>query len=365
MKRIFSGVILLGLLACLLSACGGGQAAQQSAGPGHQLLTDCVGRVVEVPERPARVVALDSFAGEAMVMIGAGDRMIAAPNGVKSDVFLQQMCPTLADTSSPMSGGTINGETLAQLEPDLVLLKEAMYGAEGEREKLEKLNIPYLVIGYDSMEEQIQMLELIGTALGGTAQETAARMSGYYRSVVQRVSGLAAEIPAEERVRVYHSISEAVRTDGADTLGSDWIACVGAIDVSADTELTFAENDYFASMEQIYSWNPEVIICNEADTTDYFLTDEKWSGLDAVGTRQVYTIPVGATRWGHRGSLETFFAMLWLGKTLYPQVYRDVDLKGEVTAFYQTYLGISLEDAQYEAILSGNGIRVKSAGGNG
>jgi iron complex transport system substrate-binding protein len=331
--------------------------------PGYQILVDCMGREVETPNAPRRVAALDSFAGEVMVMIGAGEQMVAAPNGVKSDALLVQMYPALREVASPMSGGTINGETLAALQPDLVLLKRAMYEAEGEREKLDKLNIPYLVIGYDSMEEQIEALELIGTALGGKGAEQAGGIATYYRSVISRVTELQKQIT--EPVRVYHSISEAVRTDGEYTLGNDWITCVGAVNVSAGETLKAAESDYFAAMEQIYTWDPDVIICNEADTAAYFREDPKWTGLGAVQRGAVYSIPVGATRWGHRGSMETFFAMLWLGKTLYPEVYRSVDLKEEVFGFYQTYLGITLTEEQYACILAGNGIRLKSSGGNG
>lgn len=323
-------------------------------------ITDCAGRKVKVPENPARVAALDSFAGETMVMIGAGEKMVAAPNGVIMDSLLQKIDPDLKKVGVPMSDATINAESLMALKPDLILLKEAMYANASEVEKIDKLGIPYLVVSYHNMDEQMYAIKMIGDALGGKYQEKASAINGYYANTIKMAQDISKNIPVEKRIRVYHSINEIVRTDGMDTLGYDWVTCVGATDVSTEGKLQFAEEDYFASMEQIFTWDPDIVICNEASTMQYLLEDPKWTGLRAVRTKQVYNIPVAATRWGQRGSLETFFAILWLGKTIYPDYYKSIDLKKEVFSFYQDYLGLKLDDATYQQILQGDGIRGKS-----
>lgn len=300
---------------CILTGCSGESPAEKKAvldesvpvAEGEKLILDCVGRTVAIPESPQKVAALDSFAGEALVMCGAGSKMIAAPNGVKMDELLCNVYPGLADVSVPMSGGTINAETLLALKPDLVLLKDTMYQTTEEVEKLDKLGIKYLVVKYENMAEQQQALQMIGDALGGEYMQKAADINAYYKSVVEKAQSIAAKIPKNEKVRVYHSINELVRTDGTDTLGYDWVTCVGAENVSASEELQSEGGDYYSSPEQIFVWNPDVIICNEADTVDYLCSDDKWQGLQAVQEGKVYNIPVGATRWGQRGSLETFF----------------------------------------------------------
>lgn len=246
------------------------------------------------------------------------------------------------------------------LKPDLILLKGAMYENESERAKIDKLGIPYLVIKYKNMQEQIYAIKIIGDAVGGQCQEKAYAINDYYQKTIKMAHNLSEKIPKEKQLRVYHAINEVVRTDGLDTLGYDWITCVGAVDVSAQGNLNFVDEDYFAGMEQIFAWNPDIVICNEASTMNYLLEEPKWKGIRAVRDKRVYNIPVGATRWGQRGSLETFLAILWLGKTIYPEYYRDVDLKKEVCSFYQNYLGIELDDATYQLILSGDGIRGRS-----
>lgn len=320
---------------------------------------DCIGRKTEIRKNPERIAVLDSFAGEAVVMIGAGNRMVTCPNGVKSDSLLCEICPELEQVTVVMSGGTFNAEAMLKLEPDVILVKEALYAAEEERSKLDRLNIPYLVISYGNMAEQMYALAVTGAASGEEAAQRAQEINAYYCDVIRRVCRAAETIPEPERKTVYHSINEAVRTDGADSLGNDWITCTGAVNVSAQhtDSLQSEGEDYYANLEQIFVWDPDVVICNEAATKDYLLTDSKWTGLGAVTRGDIYNIPVGATRWGQRGSLETFFAMIWLGVTIYPEYYADFDLQTEVTDFYRDIPGLDIDDKTYQKMLSGTGIR--------
>lgn len=357
--RIFSTVLVL-MAVLLLVSCGGKTQAPSTLST--VTVTDCVGREVTVPMGSSRIAALDSFAGEAMVMAGAGNQMCACPNGVRSDVILQEICPGLKEVPAAASSGAVNIETLAKAGAEVAFIKESMYESEGETAKFEKMGIPYLVIGYQTMEDQIRMLELIGTVCGGEAEQKMSLITDYYRNAIETAKEHADKTPEDQRIRVYHSINEIARTDGIESIGTDWVQTAGAVNVSAELDKKVEGNDYQASLEQIYAWDPDVVICNAADTTDYMYTDSKWEGLRAVREKQVRTIPVGATRWGQRGSVETYFALLWLGCELYPEEYADFDLKKEVVTFYKDILGVDVTDELYEQIISGRGVR--KAGSN-
>ena len=351
------------ILVFLFTGCG--NSSSNSSGKKEvelQTLTDCIGREVEVPVSPEKVAALDSYSGELMVMIGEGERMVAAPNGVKSNSLLQSIYPELEDVSAPMSNAAINIETLLGLSPDLILIKDAMYHTEGERAKLDKTGIPYLVIAYTNMEDQLYAIDLISKALGGEGGKKGEQIHKYYSDTIELATALKPQVEAAGKLRIYHSISEAVRTDGIDTIGNDWTSAVGVVNVSVGEDLKLAENDYLASLEQIYKWNPDAIICNEVTTKEYLLENDKWEGLEAIREGRVYNIPVGVTRWGHRGSVETYFAILWLGTTFYPDIYSEIDLEHEVKTFYNDILELTIDDEVYEAILSGSGIRGRISG---
>lgn len=290
-------------------------------------------------------------------MAGAGPLMVAAPNGVASDVVLQRIYPDLSTVPAPMSGGTVNIESLWSLHPDVVLVKQSLYSSSDEVAKLDKLGIPYVVVAYDTIEEQIAALELIGSLLPDEQAQRMAAIVDVYRTSVQRVEACVSSIPDDEKLRVYHSINQAVITDGAQSIGADWITRTGAINVSAIESPTTTGRTYQATLEQVFLWDPDVVICNDATTCDYLLADSKWEGLRAVMNGDVYAIPIGATRWGQPGSVETWLAMMWLGATVYPEYFNDIDLHAEVVAFYETVLGVEVDDDLYSQMLSGKGMR--------
>ena len=347
--------MLLLATAGLFSACEKSEPA--ASGEETITVTDCEDRSVTLPKECSRIAVLDSFTGEAMVMAGAGSQMCACPRGVSSDIILREIYPQLDEVTAAGSSGAVNIETLTEAGAEVAFIKESMYEGGSETDKFDKLGIPYVVIGYETMDDQIEMLKLIGTVCGGDTEKKMRRITEYYEQTIQIVREHAAKIPDEAKVRVYHSINEIARTDGMESIGTDWVQAVGAVNVSAQLDTKVEGSDYQASLEQIYAWDPDVVICNAAETTDYMYADSKWAGLRAVREKQVKTIPVGATRWGQRGSVETYFAMLWLGSEIYPDVYSDIDLKEEVTNFYSEVLGVEVTDKLYEQIISGRGVR--------
>lgn len=359
-------VTLAGCAASNTNASGqNGSSGQTSTTQANmQVVTDSIGRNVQVPIVCERIAALDSFSGEALVMAGAGPYMVAAPNGVSSDVVLQQIYPELVDVVAPASGGTVNIESLWSLKPDIVLIKSSLYYSKDEVEKLEKLGLPYLVIEYSTIEEQIAALETIRRILPQEQADCMGKIVDAYRTAVMRVEERAAKIPTSETVKVYHSINQAVMTDGSASIGADWVSRTGAINVSANEPPSDTSGDFQATLEQVFAWDPDVVICNVADTADYLLTDSKWAGLRAVVEQNVYPIPIGATRWGQRGSVETWFAMLWLGKLVYPDYFADIDLHEEVVDFYGNVLGVDVDDDLYDQMLSGKDMRKRPTGDN-
>jgi iron complex transport system substrate-binding protein len=205
------------------------------------------------------------------------------------------------------------------------------------------------------MKSQMEAMDIIGKALGRSDQADKYRKN--YEDAIALVSERVKDIPVSKLPRIYHSVNEAVRTDGPGTLGADWISVTRAINVSVDQPLKYAESNYYSTLEQIYSWNPQIIICNESGVSDYILTDQKWEGLDAVADKKVYQMPIGASRWGHQGSAETALGLLWLAKQLYPDQFKDIDLYEKTKEFYDTFYHYAVTPETMRLILSGKGLR--------
>ena len=116
-------------------------------------------------------------------------------------------------------------------------------------------------------------------------------------------------------------------------------------------------NDYYASIEQILIWDPEVIIVNEPAAYKLILGHPQWSGISAVRNGKVYQLPNGISRWGHPGSVETPLALLWTVKTVYPEKSTHIDMNEEVRYYYKTFFNMDLDDVMIETILKGGDLR--------
>lgn len=340
---------------------GGVSSAKQGSVEVHTV-TDSVGRTVEVPADPQHIAAMDAFSGNVCVLSGAGEKLMGAPGGVASNELLQKLCPSLGDIQQ-LSGNSINVETLMAAGVDAALVKRDLYDGGEETAKLDKLGIPYVVVDYGTVEEQMEAISLVGQVCGVKASVKAESIAAYYRATVKTVEERSASLAADQKRRVYHSINDSLLTDGAGSLGADWIERTGAIDVSADQAGVGGMGDYSATLEQVYAWNPEVIVCNTAATRASIESDAQWQGMAAVTAKSVYNLPVSTSRWGQRGDPETFLGMLWLGKTLYPGQYEDIDLEETVVAYYRDIIGLDIDAETWGNIVAGQGVRAEGSGG--
>ena len=350
-------VLVLCLVFSLLLA--GGCRKPESGGTQSNVdtitITDCVGRQVTIPAQINRIACLCPEAGYTMAMFGKGDKIVAVVGGIQRDLILTEMYPQIKELPVPKGSGVINIEELVKTEPDVVFVKSDTSSNEAEVEKLNKSKIPFLVVDFNSMQEQQNAIAMIGKAVG--AADKAALYNQYYQNCIARVQKQVTNIPQQEKVRVYHSINEATRTDIQKSLSGDWTQAAGANNVAANENLKSLEGKYFASLEQILLWDPQVILVNELGVADYIVTNKQWAPLAAVKNHMVLQMPNGISRWGHPSSPETPLAVLWLAKTIYPDKFADLDMVAETKSFYKEFFGFELSDEVVSKILFGEGMR--------
>ena len=349
-KGFLSLVILL--IALLLPTVVWGQV---NVGQYPVTVFDYLGREVTITQPVHRIACGYAYTGHVVTMLGRADDIVAVVNGLRRDKVLTELYPHIKELPVPFDAGTVNMEELLATGADLVFLRSDTAQNKSVVDKLDRLGIPYITIEFNSMAEQIQTISVIGRAIG--TPEKAQRYIDYYRRVVDETEKTAASIPEKERVSLYHSVNEAVRTDIRGTLPADWIEVTGGINVSIDADLRTSGEKSFATLEQIYLWDPDLIIANESGVPEYILSNQQWAALRAVKNKRVYQIPNGISRWGHPGSLETPLAILWTAQLLYPQYFDYINMQAETRAYYQNFFDVELSDDQISAILDGRGMR--------
>jgi len=326
--------------------------------PGQKTIsvTDSVGREVVIPARIQRIGCLYAFSGHVVTMLGRGNNIVAVSNGLKRDSLLHLLCPAILDARVPKSSGAINIEELLQAKPDILFIPADVERIKSEMKKLDRFGIPYLVVDYSNITEQQETINMMGKTLGKTYE--ASRYNNYFQDCMERVKKVTAGIPVEKRLRLYHSVNEATRTTINVSLTTDWLEVVGVINVALNRSVKIFRGKNLVSLEQILLWNPDVILANEPSVTNHILHNRQWAPLTAVKYKKIFQMPIGISRWGHPGSIETPLAILWTAKQLYPEYFEDMDMRYETKQYYKNFFDYELSNEQVTKILSGKMTRL-------
>lgn len=356
MKRNIVGGIAIMILAFLLVSCGNGAG---TASGKTKSITDCAGRTVEIPEYPQKVACLYASAAHIMAMLDEGEKIVGAPNGVKSDVLMQMMYPEIQETATPYQEGSINVEELARIGADLALVRYSTAENSGEVEKLDDMGIPYVVVDYRTMAELNKAISVMGQVFG--KENKAEQYLQFSKRTLDLVAKKLKDIPPKDWPNVYHSVNEAIRTDGQGDICGEIMNKAAVKDISIEKGIQSGGDKTYITLEELYRWEPDAIIANECSVTDYILSDSKWEGLSAVKRKAIYTLPVGATRWCHPGSMEAHMGVLAVATMFYPEKFQDLDLAEYTVDYYETCFGLELDDKTIARILTGEGMRISNA----
>ena len=356
MKRFLT---LLLALTLLLTACGTAPASQKN----KRTITDQAGFTVELPEKVERIVVCDIlplpsvlsvFFDSADKIVGmSGTSMNAAENSL-----LGQLYPEILNAETGfIDGSTVNTEELLKLRPDVVF-----YNASRAElgQQLRTAGFPAVAISvnkwdYDCIETLNNWIALLSEIFPDN--DRTETVKNYSDKVLGMVRDRISAIPAEQRERVlflFQYSETNILTSGAKFFGQWWADATGAINVAE--ELT-TDNSVAVNMEQIYAWNPSVILITNftsAGPDDIYNNTVgvyDWSAIDAVQSRRVYKMPLGMYR-SYTPGADTPVTLLWLAKTLYPTYFEDVDILAETKAYYKEVFGVELTDSQAESIFA-------------
>jgi iron complex transport system substrate-binding protein len=287
-------------------------------------------------------------------MLGRGKDIVAVVRGLRRDLLLTQINPAILRASAPGQADSFNIEELMRVRPDVLFVRESLVANRSDTEILDKLGIPYVVIAFNTIDEQMNAIRVIGKAIG--REKKALEYNAYYKNCIARAKKIAASVPTGKRARVYHSINEPLKTGGASGISAEWTGIAGAVNVAAGKD-GVAEAEKFVNMEQVILWNPDVIFYNTDDSGRLIKKDSRWSPISAVKNRRVYRMPNGVSRWGHPGSIEIPLAMLWTVSTLYPEHAGSIDMRRETISYYSRFFNHTLSDETLEKILHRGGMR--------
>jgi iron complex transport system substrate-binding protein len=274
--------------------------------PMMRMVTDGVGRQVEVPDSPRRIITLTPSLAEMTYSIGAGDAIVGVTDNTDY--------PDAARTK-PRVGGIVDPsiERIVSLHPDLVLATlESNHPTTIDA--VQRLGIPVFAIRPQGLEGILQGIEQVGSALNRVAQAHAevGRLRARQEAVGRRVAGL-------PKPRAFVLIwPDPVMTVGHHAFITEAIEAAGAVCVTRDLLQEWPR----LSLEEVVRLAPDtlVLIANGHPTlqTETMKSRPGWDRVPAVVAGRFVEVDA---RLQH-SSPAVFDAVEQLAALFHPEVFQ-------------------------------------------
>lgn len=361
-------VAALAVFALTLTACGSNNAASGSASAASssaaatKTVVDAYGRSVEVP-KDAKTAATVGSGARFVVYAGAQDKLIAVTEMETTPAMNRPYAiaykDLFADLPSTSNGNhlletNVNEEQLMDLNPDVIISSRS---AE-ECDALQKdTGIPVIGITYQNQlftDNVYNSITCVGEALGTEdhASEVVAKLKEWDADLKTRT----ADIADADKPSVYVG---AVNYKGAKSFTGTYANYAPLVELNAKNvaDETGQKAAVDVDLEQIGNWNPDYMFLNAGNMdlmkADYVNNQAFFDGLKAFQQGNLYTQPFFNFNGTNidTGICDTYF----IGATIYPDKFADVDLKAKYSEIYTTLLGV-----EFYQVMQQNGMDFKS-----
>jgi iron complex transport system substrate-binding protein len=375
MKRLFFRFSMCAVILALAILSGCNRRAQQSEQPEQPnrgavaeeaartvLATDMIGREVEVPAQPQRVITDRILPFPSTYFVGVRSNMaevVAMHPASKSaavNSMLNIMAPDIAKASTGIfNGDTPNIEEIMNLRPDLVF---AYADIDGALDPYETAGITALGIraasaaGGDSIETLRGWFEVLAYT-GGDKSRMDAIIAEGNAAKKMIADTLAASSPANpSAIFLFSTSGNNLEIAGGNFFSEYWLKNSGADDPAARA----FQGRKVVNMEQIYAWDPDVIYITNftpvqpEDIYQNTAAGQDWSSLKAVQNGRVHKVPLGIYRW-FPPSGDTPLMLKWLAQKNHPDLF-TYSIETEIKNYYKTHYAYDLTDAEVNFILN-------------
>lgn len=322
----------------------------QASGASTRTITDGMGREVDIPETVERTVGVGPGALRQIAYLDATERVVGVEDEkdeLVRKVPYNQANPQLADlpvigSAGPNAGG--NSEQLIKVDPDVIFF----FGEGSRAETLQKkTGVPVIclqivdIVDQDARETMYKTWVLIGDVLGKT--DRAETLIEFVYETVTDLDERTDNIPGEDRASAYVGAINYKGSHGISTTRKDFspfrFANVENVASDIDIEGVSVQVD----PENLIKWDPSTIFVG-SDNLSQVREDleSDYQDIEAVKNGAVYPILPHASYHHNYGSILT--NSYFVGKTLYPDRFEDVNLESKANDIFEAMLGARVYD---------------------
>ncbi len=331
--------------------------AEKTENKETRIVKDINGEEVTVPIESYRIGATAPAFTTGIIMAGAVDKLVALDESIGGNDWILSKYPQLADLPVVFANNETNIEELLTTNPDLIFYAKR-YGEE----------TPKLLSGHDitivtpaeaanttRMEEMRDRQLFYANVIGGVSLEKGEKFGKYFDEKFNEITAITNAIPDDEKPRVLDIRAlDPLTVISESGIGNEWIEIGGGKNAAAGTNLDPGISGSIEVTEElVLSWDPEIIICDDAAFIQEIYDDSIWSTCSAVKNKQVYAMPRGSMAWGYYGPEEALMIQ-WSAKMLQPEKFADMDMVAITQDFYKEFFGLDLTDDEINKMLLGN-----------
>jgi iron complex transport system substrate-binding protein len=251
------------------------------------------------------------------------------------------------------TGNLSEPELLAAYHPDVIF---CTYFTRGEANELqEKCNVPVVVLDYGDFNDRIASfyatLNFLGDLLDKKSR--ADSLISYIKNMHKDLSERADQAKQHESQNVYvggiayrgaHGINSTEPQYAPFRMLKANNVASGLGEVTSSPK-TWLENA-FIDIEQLIEWNPDLIFLDAAGKQIWLEDLEKEAlqiSLKAFKSNQFYTVL--PHNWYTTNYENILCNAYFIGKTLYPEQFSDINIKGQSDEIYTAFLGKPVYDS--------------------
>ena len=344
LAMLLAVVMVLSLAAC------GAQSSPQTDDT-TRVFTDSVGREVEVPAQIDKV-ALSGPMAQIVLFALCPDKLVGVSNAwsTEAEQYLDEKYFTMPEIGQLYGGkGELNPETLLQSGAQIVIDVGEPKGsiAEDLDALQEQTGIPFVHITATT-ETTGDAYRMLGDLLN--MKDEAETLAAYCEKIYDRTVSIAGSVEKANVLYVTGDMGQNVIAAGsyhAEIL--DLLTNNLAVVDEPSSKGTGNE----VSMEQILTWDPDVVIFAPESIYDTVADDAAWQSVTAIKNGAYYEVPFVPYNWmGFPPSVQRYLGMMWLSQVLYPDAAAEYDLFSDVQEYYKLFYHCDLTQAQFDALVA-------------
>lgn len=357
MKRFLGKILVLVLLTIGLTMIVTGcftnneKSEDKSNKQDMKIIVDAAGNKVHVSDDIKKIgVVPIPWASVVYAIDGTSERLTAInPSAIKAyeGSLLEKLDSNFANISTEYIGAdfSINKEELLNIGIDTMFIWD--YQTD-EAEQLKALGIAPVMLKNKTIEELQNSLKVVGELLG--REEKAQEFIDAYTKSYEYLVSKSDEINNADKPRVLFLRTSELKVQGNDNFMKEILSISGANNIAANIKESI-------TMEEILKEDPEIIfLSNFDDFTPEDLYENKidgqdWSNVSAVKNKRVYKTPIGIYRYDAPG-IETPLMMLWMAKTIQPEIFDDYEFQDIFNSFYKEYFDYTLTKDDFSLIMN-------------